>query len=185
MQNSWQSSARRNFIFTHLRHIQTSNISPRLTVDAPPLSVSTTPIFGKCTPFLRLHQNPNRIFIFPMRSSENIKHSPITTAFIHLFHLVKMPLQAPAEADYATLKALMKAMQNHAFTKGYAIVKARFKSNKLENVIKIVFSCNRDESSRRKSKTQAKRRIGSIKCDCLFKINAVYKKTLNAWTMNV
>ena len=63
-----------------------------------------------------------------------------------------MPLQAPAEADYPTLKALMEAMQNHVSTEGYAIVKTRFKSNKLENVIKTVLSCDRDKSSRRKFK---------------------------------
>ena len=40
-----------------------------------------------------------------------------------------MPLQASAEADYATLEALIEAAQNHASTEGYAIVKARFKSN--------------------------------------------------------
>ena len=90
-----------------------------------------------------------------------------------------MPLQAPAEADYATLEALMKAVQNHVFTEDYAIVKARFKLNDSKNVIKVVLSCNRDEQSRRRFKEQAKRRTDNIKCDCFFKTNAVYKKTLN------
>ena len=89
-----------------------------------------------------------------------------------------MSLQASIEADYFTFDALMKAMQNHIFIKDFVIVKTRFKSNNFENVIKIVFLCNRDEQSRRRFKTQIKR-IDNIKCDCLFKINVVYKKTLN------
>ena len=86
-----------------------------------------------------------------------------------------MPLQAPAEADYATLEALMEAVQNYAFAEGYAIVKARSKSNGFGNVIKAVLSCDRGGQPRRRSKAQAKRRTDSIKCGCLFKINAVYK----------
>ena len=78
----------------------------------------------------------------PVRSSENIKHPPLSTAFIHLFHLINMSLQASAEADYVTLESLMEAMQNHVFTEGYAIVKARSKSDKFKNIIKIVLSCN-------------------------------------------
>ena len=56
-----------------------------------------------------------------------------------------MFLQTSAEADYSTLDALMKAMQNYIFIKDFAIVKASFKSNNFENVIKIVFLCNRDK----------------------------------------
>ena len=89
-----------------------------------------------------------------------------------------MPLQASAEADYSTLDALVEAVQNHVFTEGFVIVKARFKSNSFENVVKAVLLCDRDEQSRRRSKAQAKR-TDSIKCDCLFKINVVYKKTLD------
>ena len=89
-----------------------------------------------------------------------------------------MSLQASVEADYFTLDALIKAMQNHVFTKGFAIVKAGFKPNNFENVIKVVLLCDRDRKSRRRSKTQTKR-TDNIKCDCPFKINAVYKKTLN------
>ena len=89
-----------------------------------------------------------------------------------------MPLQASAKADYATFEALIKAVQNHAFTEDYAIVKARFKSNNFENVIKTVFVCDRDEQSRRKLKAQTKR-TDNIKCDCSFKIKVVYIKILN------
>ena len=80
-----------------------------------------------------------------MRSSENIKYSFTSTAFIHFFHFVKMFLQVSIEANYIILEALIEAMQNHVFIKNYAIVKARFKSNNFENVIKIVLSCDRDE----------------------------------------
>ena len=89
-----------------------------------------------------------------------------------------MPLQAPTEADYSTLDALVEAVQNHAFTKDFAIVKTRSKPNSFGNVIKAVLLCDRDEQSQRKLKAQAKR-INNIKCGCSFKINAVYKKTLN------
>ena len=54
-----------------------------------------------------------------------------------------MPLQASAEAHHATLEALMEAVQNHAFTEGYTIVKARSKSNEFGNVVKVVLSCDR------------------------------------------
>ena len=89
-----------------------------------------------------------------------------------------MSLQVSAEANYFTFNSLMKAMQNHISTEDYAIVKARFKSNDSENVIKVLLLCDRDEQSRRMFKAQTKR-TDNIKCDCLFKINAVYKKTSN------
>ena len=54
-----------------------------------------------------------------------------------------MPLQAPAGADYSTLDSLVEAVQNHAFTEGYAIVKARSKSNSSGNVVKAVLLCDR------------------------------------------
>ena len=50
-----------------------------------------------------------------------------------------MSLQASAEVDYFTLDSLMKAMQNYVSTEDYAIVKACFKSNSSENVIKLFF----------------------------------------------
>ena len=90
-----------------------------------------------------------------MRSSENIKHSFIITIFIYFFyffHLIKMFLQALAEINYIILEALIKAMQNHVFIEDYIIVKARFKLNEFESVIKVVLSYNRDEQSRRKFK---------------------------------
>ena len=89
-----------------------------------------------------------------------------------------MPLQTSAEADYSTLDALVEAVQNHAFTEGFAIVKARSKPNSSGNVIKAVLLCDRGGQPRRRPKAQAKR-TDSIKCGCPFKINAVYKKTLN------
>ena len=89
-----------------------------------------------------------------------------------------MSLQASVEANYATFETLMEAMQNHVFIEDYAIVKARFKSNNFENVIKVVLMCDRGEQLRRKPKTQIKQ-TDNIKCGCSFKINAVYKKTLN------
>ena len=54
-----------------------------------------------------------------------------------------MPLQASAEADYFTLDPLVEAMQNHAFTEGYAIVNARSKLNSSGNVVKAVLLCDR------------------------------------------
>ena len=89
-----------------------------------------------------------------------------------------MSLQASAEANYSTLDLLIKAMQNHVSTEDYVIIKARFKSNDSKNVIKIVLLCDCDEQSQRTFKAQVKR-TDNIKCDYLFKINAVYKKTLN------
>ena len=95
-----------------------------------------------------------------------------------------MPLQAPAEADYSTLDWLVEAVQNHAFTEGFAIVKARSKPNSFGNVVKVVLLCDRGGQPRRRPKAQAKR-TDNIKCGCFFKINVVYKKTLDVWTMDV
>ena len=39
----------------------------------------------------------------------------------------------------------MKTIQNHVFTEDYAIVKACFKLNNFENIIKVVFVCDRGE----------------------------------------
>ena len=56
-----------------------------------------------------------------------------------------MFLQASAEIYYFTFNSLIEAMQNHVFIEDYTIVKARFKSNSLRNVIKVVLLYNRDE----------------------------------------
>ena len=66
-----------------------------------------------------------------------------------------MSLQASVEADCSTLDSLMKAMQNHVFTKDYVIVKACFELNRSGNVIKAVLLYDRDEQSRRTFKAQA------------------------------
>ena len=52
-----------------------------------------------------------------------------------------MFLQASVEANYFIFNSLMKAMQNHVFTEDYVTVKARFKLNDSENVIKVVLLC--------------------------------------------
>ena len=69
-------------------------------------------------------------------------------------------------------------MQNHAFIKDYAIVKVRSESNDLKNIIKVVLLYDRDKQSQRTFKAQAKR-TDNIKCNCFFKINTIYKKSLN------
>ena len=63
-----------------------------------------------------------------------------------------MPLQIPAEADYPTHDSLMEAVQNHASTEGYAIIKARSKSNSSGNVVKAVLLCDRGGQPRRMPK---------------------------------
>jgi len=90
-----------------------------------------------------------------------------------------MVLQPLLETDFSTLQTLLEAMQIHASSKEYAIVKRRSKSSyKFSKIIKIAIDCERDDYLRKKSNTKQKR-IDNIKIDCLFRINALYKESLN------
>ena len=86
-----------------------------------------------------------------------------------------MMLQSSLATNYSTFDALMKAVQAHAIAKEYVVVKARSKATgyKFDAIAKVNIVCDRDNKSRSKSRAK-KRKIASIKCDCFFKVNALY-----------
>lgn len=97
-----------------------------------------------------------------------------------------MMLQLLFVTSYSTLNALMKAIQAYAIAKDYVIVKSRSKASyKSSRVAKVDIICERNNMSRRCKSTIKQRKIVNIKIDCSFKINVIYKQSLNVWTTNV
>lgn len=99
-----------------------------------------------------------------------------------------MALQPPPEADYATLQELFVAVQTHAKAAGYAVIKKRSKpSYSGGNIVKAGLLCDRGGFAKQKPSTYTvkTRKKGSIKCGCPFKVNAIYKKSLNVWTVDL
>ncbi len=73
----------------------------------------------------------------------------------------------------------------HATSKEYVIVRRRSKLGyKSGKTIKIAINCERDDHSRRKLDAKQKR-IGNIKIECSFRMNALYKESLDLWTIKV
>ncbi len=73
----------------------------------------------------------------------------------------------------------------HATLEEYAIVRRRSKpSYKSGKTIKVVINCERDDYSRRKPGAKQKR-IDNIKIECSFRVNALYKESLDLWTIEV
>lgn len=96
-----------------------------------------------------------------------------------------MLLQLPPEADYPTLQELLEAVQMHASSEGYAIVRRRSKPGyKSGKMVKGAINCERGGHPRRKPEVKRKR-TGSIKIGCFFRLNALYKKSLDVWTVEV
>jgi len=70
-------------------------------------------------------------------------------------------------------------MQMHASLEEYVIVKRRSKpSYKSNKIAKIAIDCERDNYLRKKSSAKQKR-IDNIKIDCSFRVNALYKESLD------
>jgi len=70
-------------------------------------------------------------------------------------------------------------MQIYALLKKYVVIKQKSKSSyKFDKIIKIVINCERNNYLRKKFNTKQKR-INNIKINCLFRINAFYKESLN------
>ncbi len=73
----------------------------------------------------------------------------------------------------------------HATSKGYAIVRRRSKLGyKFGKTIKVAINCERDDHPRKKPGAKQKR-TNSIKIGCPFRVNALYKESLDLWTMEV
>lgn len=108
----------------------------------------------------------------------------------HLFYINilinhEIIMQLSFATNYSSLDARLKIVQAHAIAKEYVIVKSRSKVNyKFDVVAKVNIACERNDKSRRKLETKQRKTI-SIKCDCFFKINVIYKQSLNVWTTNV
>lgn len=96
-----------------------------------------------------------------------------------------MVMQPPPTADYSSLNALVEAVKTHAVAEGYGVVKKRSKAGyKSGAVAKVGIICERGGESRRKLGAR-QRKTTSIKCGCPFRINAVYKQSLDVWTTDV
>jgi hypothetical protein len=94
-------------------------------------------------------------------------------------------LQPPPAEDYPTLEELLEAVQAHAAIEGYAVVRKRSKPGFRSNeIVKIALNCDRGGKARRKPGAKI-RKTSSIKCGCPFRVNAIYKKSLDVWTVNV
>jgi hypothetical protein len=79
-------------------------------------------------------------------------------------------------------------VQAHAEAEGFSITRKRSKPSYNGGVIvKATLLCDRTGFTKRKpTKPGVKaRKKGSIKCGCLFRVNAVYKKSLNVWSIDV
>ena len=102
-----------------------------------------------------------------------------------------MVLRPPPERDYASLEELISAIQKHAEKEGYAVITKRTKpSFSTGEKIKCVIMCDREGFSKRKpgallTKKGKPKKLGSNKCGCKFKVNGIYIKHLNAWSVKV
>ena len=89
-----------------------------------------------------------------------------------------MMMQSSLATNYSSLDALVEVVQAYAVAEEYAIVKLRSKAKYKFNIVaKVDIICERDDESRRKLRVKQKK-IASIKCDCSFKINVLYKQGL-------
>ncbi len=90
-----------------------------------------------------------------------------------------MVLVASRNDDYIIIDELVNVVQAHASKEGYAIVKERSKSIKGSDSFnnKVNLLCDREGLPRpRNNNLKRKRKIFSIKIDCLFRANAIRKK---------
>ena len=96
-----------------------------------------------------------------------------------------MVLKTPPAVDYPTLEALIEAVQAHTSAEGYAVVKRRSKPGFKSGIVcKVAFDCDRGGHARRRPGAQ-QRKTSSIKCGCQFRVNALYKKEIDVWTVDV
>lgn len=81
--------------------------------------------------------------------------------------------------NFASLDKLIDAMQAYTKKESYIVIRKQFKSNfKSYKIVKIALNCNRDDKTQRKKSAQLQK-TNNIKCNCLFKVNAIYKKSLD------
>ena len=89
-----------------------------------------------------------------------------------------MILQFFSKRNYAFFKNFVDAIKKHAKNQNYAIVVKRQKFIYFfERVVKYTLMCDRQNQSKRKFEVKS-RKIEIKRCDCKFKVNAIYKKHL-------
>ena len=85
-------------------------------------------------------------------------------------------MESSSDGDSASLDDLMITVQEHARKHNYAMIKKRFKS-RTETITKIILACERGDKSRLTiSLLNRRRKISTVKCNCLFIVNIVYRK---------
>lgn len=99
-----------------------------------------------------------------------------------------MVLVTSRNDDYIIIDEFVNVVQTHASKEGYVIVKERSKSIKRSDNFnnKINLLCDREELLRsRNNNLKRKRKIFFSKIDCLFKANAIRKKSNDVWTLEI
>jgi hypothetical protein len=133
--------------------------------------------------------NPEGIKVGPLRIAKLPCLPPLSNILttLHIGYIVVdiIMLQSPPEANYPTLQTLLEAVQMHALSEAEKNTllsdegrrsKSDYKSDK---IIKIVINCERDDHSRKKTSSKKKKRIDNIKINCSFRVNALYKESLD------
>ena len=81
--------------------------------------------------------------------------------------------------NYSLLDTFLEIVQVYIVAKEYAIVKLQPKAiYKFNTITKVVITCKCDDKLQRKLEIK-QRKTTSIKYNYLFKVNVVYKKSLN------
>ena len=93
--------------------------------------------------------------------------------------IIAIILLFSSQRNYESLKKFICAIQAHNKKKSYIVVIKRFKLIYSSNVKrKCVFMYERESITKRKFKIKS-RKIENKKCECEFKINAIFKQHLN------
>ena len=96
-----------------------------------------------------------------------------------------MPL-APSiiDQDFASLEAILRAVNEHAGPEGYAVVIGRTKKSKLGVTRKVWIICDRGGKIR--EPTGQKRRHGSSRrTECPFTLTAILDNNIGLWVVEI
>lgn len=93
-------------------------------------------------------------------------------------------LNPPPPGEYTSLEALMQAVNQHAKSEGYAVVKRRSKKNASGVTSKVYLNCDRGRVYRTEvAPGDRKRWTGTRRRDCSFRATAMMKG--GRWTLEV
>ena len=104
----------------------------------------------------------------------------------HVMTMGHNSMKSPLDGDFASINDLMITVQEHARNHEYARVKKRFKS-RTEMITNMIIACERGDKLRLTiSSFNRRRKVSSIKYDCLFIVNAIYRKRSDElWTVTI